>query len=120
MGRTEISNASLLIASDSTVDAALVKSLLDAEFERVAINVDAETAVEDFQCHRLDILLLAFKDLEKSEQFYFGLFRGGAQRHTPRHRAIILCTQQQTRLAMRYVAAAYSTTMRCFGRGLTM
>jgi CheY-like chemotaxis protein len=99
MGRTEVSNASILIASDSSVDAALVKSLLDDEFDRIAVSVDTETAVEDFQRHRPDVLLLAFKDLEKSEQFYLGLFRLGAQRHTPRHRAIILCPQQQIRLA---------------------
>jgi CheY-like chemotaxis protein len=99
VGRSEISTASLLIASDSTVDAALVKSLLDDEFERVAISVDTDTAAEDFQRHRPDVLLLAFKDIEKSEQFYLGLFRFGAQRHTPRHRAIILCTQQQVRPA---------------------
>jgi CheY-like chemotaxis protein len=99
MGRTEVSNASILIASDSTVDAALVKSLLDDEFERIAISVDTDTATEDFQLHRPDVLLLAFKDLEKAEQFYLGLFRLGVHRHTPRHRAIILCTQQQIRSA---------------------
>jgi CheY-like chemotaxis protein len=99
MGRTEVSNASILIASDSTVDATLVKSLLDDEFERLAISVDTDTATEDFQLHRPDVLLLAFRELEKAEHFYLGLFRLGVQRHTPRHRAIILCTQQQIRPA---------------------
>src|ERR1700733_9784833 len=99
MGRTEASNASILIASDSAVDAALVKSLLEDEFERLAISIDTDTATEDFQLHRPDVLLLAFRDIENAEQFYLGLFRFGAQRHTPRHRAIILCTQQQVRLA---------------------
>ena len=99
MSRTEVSNASILIASDSTVDAALVKSLLDDEFERVAISVDSDTATEDFQLHRPNVLLLAFKDLEKAEQFYLVLFRLGVHKQTPRHRAIILCTQQQIRPA---------------------
>jgi CheY-like chemotaxis protein len=95
MGRTEVSNTSILIASDSTVDATLVKSLLDDEFERLAISVDADAAPQDFQLHRPDVLLLAFRELEKAEQFYLGLFRLGVQRHTSRHRAIILCAQQQ-------------------------
>jgi CheY-like chemotaxis protein len=99
MGRTKASNASILIASDSAVDAALVKSLLDDEFERLALSVDADTATQDFQLHRPDVLLLAFKDLEKAEQFYLGLFRLGVPRSTPGHRAIILCTQQQMQAA---------------------
>jgi hypothetical protein len=116
MGRTEVSTASILIASDSTVDAALVKSLLDDEFERIAISVDTDAATQDFQLCRPDVLLLAFKDLEKAEQFYLGLFRLGVHRQTARHRAIILCTQQQTH----YVVAAYSTTTWCSGPGRTM
>jgi CheY-like chemotaxis protein len=99
MGGTEVSKTSLLIVSDSTVDAALVKSLLDDGFEHVAVSVNADSAVEDFRRHRPDVLLLDFKDLEKSEQFYLGLFRLGAQTETPTHRAIILCTQQQIRQA---------------------
>jgi CheY-like chemotaxis protein len=99
MGRTEVSNASILIASDSTVDAELVKSLLEDEFGRLAISVDTDTAAQDVQLHRPDVLLLAFKDLEKAEQFYLGLFRLGIHGRTPRHRALILCTQQQIRPA---------------------
>jgi CheY-like chemotaxis protein len=99
MGRTEVSNASILIASDSAVDAGLVKSLLEDEFGRLAISVDIDTAAQDFQLHRPSVLLLAFKDLEKAEQFYLGLFRLGVHGHSFRHRAIILCTQQQIRPA---------------------
>ncbi len=93
------SQASILVASDSTVDAALVRTLLEDEFGTIALSVDPDKAAADFHAHQPDVLLLAFKQLQRCEDFYLGLYRVGNGQPLHRHRAVILCTREEVRHA---------------------
>ena len=73
--QTRQSIATILIASDNASDAALVKKLLDPEFEHTFISTDPNRAKEDFERRHPDVLVLAFNALEKSERYYLGLYR---------------------------------------------
>ena len=97
--RSARSHASILIASDSVTEAALIRTLLADDFDTVALSVDPDKAVGDFQRHRPDVLLLAFKDLQKSEDFYLGLHRSGGNNPPQQHRAVILCTKEGVKQA---------------------
>lgn len=93
------SKGSILVASDSTVNAVLVRTLLEDEFETIALGVDGASAAVDFHAHQPDVLVLAFKRLQLCEDFYLGLYRVGGERALHRHRAIILCTKDEVRYA---------------------
>ena len=89
--------ATLLVATDNTTDAALVKKLLEEEFPRVFISTAPDAAAQDFERHRPDVLVLAFNALEKAERHYLGLYRlcPLVQQHP--HRTIILCNKDEVR-----------------------
>lgn len=89
----------LLVISDNTGDAALVKQILDSEFGKVFTSTHPEKAVEDFDRQRPDVLVLAFNTLEKSERYYLGLFRLSGTAHLQPHRTIILCNKHEGRRA---------------------
>jgi CheY-like chemotaxis protein len=89
-----VSQASILIASDSPMEAALVKTLLEDDFEHVAAATDPDSGVREFQrCHPL-VLIAAFRDLQAAEDFYLGIHRLGTNHPPQPHRAILLCGKE--------------------------
>ena len=93
------SAASILIASDSTTTATLIKKLLDDEFEHVRVSTHPDAAAEDFDSQRPEVLVLAFGTLEKSERHNLGLYRQSKEIHRQPHRSIILCHKDEVRRA---------------------
>ena len=91
--------APILIASDSSAEAEIVELVLKDDFDNIHITLDPAAAVQDVQRHRSVVLLLAFKDLQKAEDFYLGLYRHGNKLRPPKHRAVILCSKETVRLA---------------------
>ena len=57
---TKMSTPIILVASDNTGDAALVKKLLDDEFGKVFTSTDPSKSVGDFVRDPPDVLILAF------------------------------------------------------------
>lgn len=84
-------DARILVATDSADDANLVRKLLNVEFDNVAASTNPEHSVQDFEKHRPEVLILAFKGLEKAERYYLGLYRLGTLVHVLPHRTLILC-----------------------------
>ena len=83
----------ILIATDVTGDAELVRRMLANEFSHVDKSVDPDKAVQDFDSLRPNVLILAFNSLDKAETYYLGLCRLGKQVHALEHRTIILCNK---------------------------
>lgn len=96
---TNISNPSVLVASDSTTDAALVKKLLDDEFKSVFTSTNLDKSEQDFVRHLPDVLVLVFDSLDKSQHFYLRLFRLCVTIHLKPYRTIILCNKNEIRRA---------------------
>ena len=66
---TKMSIPTIIVASDNTGDAALVKKLLNNEFENVFTSTHPDKTAEDFVRHPPDVLILAFNSLEKSQHY---------------------------------------------------
>jgi CheY-like chemotaxis protein len=85
----------ILIATDNTEDAKEVQDLLADAYENSFVSIDPETSVQDFESHRPDVLVLAFKTLEKAERYYLGLYRLSSVVHIHPHRTLILCNKTE-------------------------
>ena len=58
------------------------------------ISADPLQAVEDFEQHHPDVLVLAFNELGKSEHYYLELYRLCQGIHLNPPRSIILCNKE--------------------------
>jgi hypothetical protein len=63
--------------------------------------------MQDFESHRPDVLILAFKTLEKSERYYLGLYRLSKVVHP--HRTLILYGKAEIKLAYELCKKIIST-----------
>ena len=93
------STAQILIATDIGSDAALVKRVLNDEFNHVFTTTDPDKVAGDFVRYQPDVLVLAFNELEKSERYYLGLYRLCPEIHQRPHRTIILCGKDEVKRA---------------------
>lgn len=95
VSRPTRTDASILVASDNTSDAELVKKLLKKEFEKVLISTNPDKAVEDFERNPPEVMVLAFDTLVKSERYYLELYRRSQKIHLQSHRTVILCNKDE-------------------------
>ena len=99
MNTPALSSATILIVTDNATDATLVKNLLLPEFDRIFTSIDPDKAATDFTRHLPDVLVLAFDTLEKSEHYYFSLYRLCAEVPSHPHRTLILCNKDEVKKA---------------------
>ncbi len=97
MNTPKPTSANILVATDIIPDAALVRDMLNQEFDHVFTSTDPARAVTDFEQHRPDVLILAFNQLEKSERYYLGLYRLCKAVHQHPHRTVILCNKDEVK-----------------------
>lgn len=96
---TSYQSRNILVASNSSNDAALVVDLLASEFENVSTSTNPDKAIEEFSEQRPDILVLAFSHLDVSERYYLSLYRRCEDIHRKPHRTIALCTKEEVNRA---------------------
>jgi CheY-like chemotaxis protein len=87
--------ATILVASDSPSDAALVRKLLSPEFDQVFLSTDPTLAVQDFDGRTPDVLVLAFNTLEKAASYSLGLYRLSSKIQLQAHRTVVLCNKEE-------------------------
>lgn len=90
-------SGTILIATDSVSDAAMVQKHLQEEFEHVMTSTDLGSAADEFERHQPDVLVLGFNTLEKAEHYYLGLYRLCTSIHQQPHRTIILCNKDEVK-----------------------
>ena len=95
MNRSLTSNASILVASDNKSDADVVQRLLSTDYPNTITTIDPDQASADFDQHRPEVLVLVFKELEKSQRYYLGLYRQGCAVQLQPHRTIVLCGKDE-------------------------
>lgn len=98
MATTALS-ARILIATDIIGDAALVRGILNEEFDGVFTSTDTDHASADFVQHHPDVLVLAFNTLEKSERCYLSMYRLCPEIHLHPHRTVILSSKDEVKRA---------------------
>jgi CheY-like chemotaxis protein len=94
-----VSAQRLLVVSDSSDDAELVRELLGVEFESVEASWAEADAIIDFERVRPLVVLLAFKSLQKAQRYCLSLYRSSQVARVSVHRTIVLCTQSELREA---------------------
>ncbi len=99
MHDASVRNTSILVVSDRRGDAALVQRLLADEFDAVHTSGGGETAVDDFERHAPQVLVLAFDALQKSERYLLGLYRHSTAIHRQPIRTITLCVMDEVKQA---------------------
>lgn len=85
--------STIMVATDDQTDATILHNQLKLEFEQIHLALDAEQRVTLFDAHLPDVLVLAFKALDKSEQFYLQLYRQSEKIHLQPHRTVVLCSK---------------------------
>lgn len=86
--------ATIMVVTDLKADAAIIQSQLQIEFDHVALALDDDTGIAAFDELLPDVLVLAFKNLNRSEQFYQELYRQSQKIHLQPHRTVVLCDKQ--------------------------
>jgi CheY-like chemotaxis protein len=86
----------VLVVSEGAADAVLIKTLLKEDFDNVVVKISAagELATAEFLELQPKVLLLAFREIEKAEQCYLGLYRSGGAGALQAHRTVLLCTKE--------------------------
>ncbi len=93
------SAAEIMVFSNDAGDAALVRKLLEPEFDNVQASFHPDRHVETYDKRPAEVLILAFDSLEASERHYLALYRGSQKIHLKPHRTIILCNKEDVRRA---------------------
>ena len=96
MSPGDIPQGCILVASSAKEEARLIASLLREDFSQVRISTDERAAAEDFDAHRPQLLVLAFRTVAEAERYYLGLYRLSDQIHAVPHRTLILCDRSET------------------------
>lgn len=99
--------ARLLVASEGASDADLVRGMLRDKFPLTEVSPKAEDWPADFDRHRPQVLILAFKSLEEAERCYLGLYRHSAAVNTLPHRTIVLCGKENAAQAFEMCRSEY-------------
>lgn len=92
-------DARILVASTDAGNAEMVADLLRRDFDGIRVTFDPAKAVDDFESHSPQVLVLAFPELAHAEQFYLGLYRLSTKIHTVAHRTVVLCDRSACRRA---------------------
>lgn len=91
----------VLVASDSTADADLVRNLLQREDFGAERSLDPARLAAAFEECRPKVLVLGYKLLESAERHYLGLLRQSQLAAGLPHRTLLLCMLDETRDAYR-------------------
>ncbi len=91
----------VLVVSESASDAVLIKTLLKEDFPNVFVKIcpEANLAADEFLELQPKVLLLAFREIDKAEQCYLGLYRSQSVGILPAHRTVLLCTKESVKHA---------------------
>ncbi len=92
-------SARILVVGDNADDLAQIKRVLSDEFENVEATALADRAVSEFERVEPQVLVLAYKDLDRSQQYYLGLLRKSSMAHGHPHRTLLLCGKDDVRSA---------------------
>ena len=96
--RTE---SGVLVVSEGAADAILIKTLLEEDFANVLVKIcpEANVTAEEFLELQPKVLLLAFREIDKAEQCYLGLYRSQSAGMLMPHRTVLLCTKESVKHA---------------------
>lgn len=99
MSHSSPRQATVLIVSDNSADANLVRNLLITEFDRVFISGNPDKMDDAVEQYVPDVLVFAFNDIEVSGRHCLDLLHLNDKSVWPRHQAIVLCHKDEVQRA---------------------
>jgi PleD family two-component response regulator len=99
MKKTDPIDPAILVLSDKSGDAALIKSLLNDEFNRVVMCTVADQFAEEYDRRPAEVVILAFDSLEDSENHCLELKKISKHIPTSPHRTVVLCRKDEVKRA---------------------
>jgi len=97
----------ILVASDLKAEAESLRARLSVDYQHIAVSVDPEHHVEEFERFQPDVLLLVFDKIENAQSYYLGLYRFGSSAHQHSHRTIVFCSKEQVKKAFQLCRKQY-------------
>jgi CheY-like chemotaxis protein len=85
----------VLVASGSSTDAAMVRSLLTGTIDSVTVSTDSAKALEDFERARPRVLVLAFRPLGAAQAYLSSLQQPGGNGSSVPRRSVVLCDKAE-------------------------
>jgi CheY-like chemotaxis protein len=91
----------VLVVAEGAADAILIKTLLQEDFANVLVKIcpEASVSADEFLELNPKVLLLAFREIDKAEQCYLGLYRSQSGGVLRPHRTVLLCTKETVKHA---------------------
>lgn len=99
MNYTSPRQATVLIVSENSADANLVRNLLITDFDRVFISDNPDGMEDAVKRHVPNVLVFAFNDIEVSGRHCLDLLHLNDKGVWPRHQAIVLCHKDEVQRA---------------------
>ena len=116
MSSSKLNPAPILIATDDSSRANLVRNILLDEFKLVTISMDEKNIVQDFKQIQPSVLVLAFSTLEHSDRYYQELYRLSSFASQHPHRSLILCNNAESKAVYELCKRDYFNDYVLFGR----
>jgi len=92
-------NTPLLIVSDNKDDLDEIEQQISLDYALYHTALDDDTAIELFEKHQPQVLLVSYDKLEQAELFYLTLFRSSEKVHVTPHQVILVCKAPEANVA---------------------
>ncbi|WP_298715762.1 response regulator [uncultured Oceanisphaera sp.] len=89
----------IFIATNSHSTAEVVNKMLAVEFEHIVVSTSIDHVVGEFDRADANVILLAYKDVEQSENVYGELCLRSRHLHSKPYKCLLLCNKLEAKLA---------------------
>ncbi|MEO8524671.1 MAG: response regulator [Caldimonas sp.] len=96
---TDVRALQILVAGDNVDDVEQIRGVLAREFKAVEVSTHPDREVADFDRAKPKVVVLAFKEIGKAQQYYLRVLRHSALAHGHPHRTVLVCGKDDLRLA---------------------
>ncbi|MEI6145956.1 MAG: response regulator [Methylococcales bacterium] len=86
---------SILIATDNSEQAQLIVAQLAKDYSDIVISIKSQSLINDFDKHQPDVLILAFANLAKAQEYYEALYESSNHITNCTHRTVLLCHEDE-------------------------
>ncbi len=95
----DVRTQQILVAGDNADDVEPIRGVLDREFKAIEVSTHPDRDVADFDRVKPKVVVLAFMEIDKAQQYYLRVLRHSALAHSHPHRTVLLCAKDDARVA---------------------
>lgn len=95
----DVRTLKILVAGDNADDVEQIRGALGREFKAIEVSTHPDRDVADFDRVQPKVVVLAFKEIDKAQQYYLRVLRHSELAHSHSHRTVLLCGKDDARVA---------------------